>query len=467
MTVLESVQLEKLLKSAKNGCIYLARDRESGQRRIYREFDGSGEVYRKLSQLSCPHLPRIYQVQEEGGRTAVAEEYIPGDTLAFLLKKGCLPEIEAANVLCQLCDALTVLHQAGIIHRDIKPENLILWGDRLVLIDFDVSRIANAAHDTDTRIMGTTGYAAPEQYGFSQTDARADLYAAGVTFNEMLTGQHPSRELARGLFRPVIRRCIEVNVDKRYPTAAALRAAIARRLRYRKHRSASLVLAGIAAVAAVLLGIHAIFPPTPPLPSAETAAAVPQKETKPVLRETEPVPVEPETDAVSWVLPEQNQLSLSDEVVPAVNQGFTTPFTYDLDGDGREEEYIFGTLHRSVPAGYQHTLSDTFGLAGENQSERIVFPCVWKTEADGTISPVPEFAEILTGPQVQLCRTEGNESPAPEIYGVEDAVWQGGIQVLFSAKNLGSWYYSASAMLDGQLLTSATMSHVFDMSKQF
>lgn len=427
MTISESVQQEKLLKSAAHGCVYLARDRESGQRRIYREFEGSGDVYRTLAQLNSPHLPHIYAVQEEGERTAVVEEYIPGDTLAFLLEQGCLPEVQAADILCQLCDALTTLHRAGIVHRDVKPGNIILWGSKLVLIDFDASRITNTAQDTDTKILGTTGYAAPEQYGFSQTDARADLYAAGVMFNEMLTGFHPSRELAKGAFRPVIERCIEVNVDRRYQTAAELQAAVARRLRYRKHRRACLALVGIAAVVALSLGIYSIF---------------------------RPEPVQP-------------QLALSAEVAPAVNQGYTTPFTYDLDGDGTEEEYIFGTLHHNIPAGYQHTTSDSFGIAAGDTSQRIVYPCVWQTDADGALSPVPEFAEKLTQPSVQLCRTEGNDSPAPAIYEAEDSLWQGGVQVLFTVENLGSWYYSASATLDGQQLTAATMSHVFDISKQF
>ena len=461
MTILESVQTEKLLKSTEHSCIYLVRDRESGQRRIYREFEGSGEVYRKLAQLHCPHLPHVYEVREAEGRTAVLEEYIAGDTLAFLLDKGCLPEVEAAEILCQLCDALTALHQAGIVHRDIKPENLILRGSEAVLIDFDVSRITNPSHDTDTRVMGTTGYAAPEQYGFSQTDARADLYAAGVMFNEMLTGQHPSRELVKGPFRPVVGRCIEVNVDKRYHTAAELHAAIARRLRYRKHRRACLVSGGVAVVLILSLCTYGLARPkqaaaqtslpTPSVPEVTQAAA------------SEPtIPVEENAPT-----PSASLLPLSDQVMPADARGFTTPFTYDLDGDGTEEEYIFGTLHQNIPAGYQHTLSDSFGIAAGDESERIVFPCVWKQDADGTISPVPEFAELLAEPQVQLCRTAENESTAPAIYEATGPTWQGGIQVLFSIENLGSWYYSASATLDGQLLTAATMSHVFDLSKQF
>ncbi|MCI7093708.1 MAG: hypothetical protein MR940_07990, partial [Lachnospiraceae bacterium] len=72
--------------------------------------------------------------------------------------------------------------------------------------------------------------------------------------------------------------------------------------------------------------------------------------------------------------PIRTQLPLSDDTAPAVNQGFTTAFTYDLDGDGTEEEYFFGTLHQNIPAGYQHTLSDSFGIAAGDMSERTVFP---------------------------------------------------------------------------------------------
>ena len=163
--------------------------------------------------------------------------------------------------------------------------------------------------------------------------------------------------------------------------------------------------------------------------------------------------------------PIRTQLPLSDDTAPAVNQGFTTAFTYDLDGDGTEEEYFFGTLHQNIPAGYQHTLSDSFGIAAGDMSERTVFPCVWKTDADGSIVPVPEFAEKLIQPQVKLQRTEGNESPAPAICEADNSVWHGGVQVLFSIENPGPWYYSASATLDGQTLTAATMSHIFDISR--
>ena len=300
----------------------------------------------------------------------------------------------------------------------------------------------------------------PHNGGF----ARADLSAVGVTFNEMLIGQHPSRALAAGPFRPVIERCIEVNVDKRYQTAAELRAAVLRRLHYRKRRRLWLTVAGVSAAAILALGIFAASRPRPvqteAAPSVEAAALPEVPEAG-----TQAAAVTPEGTEPPASEPIRTQLPLSDDTAPAVNQGFTTAFTYDLDGDGTEEEYFFGTLHQNIPAGYQHTLSDSFGIAAGDMSERTVFPCVWKTDADGSIVPVPEFAEKLIQPQVKLQRTEGNESPAPAICEADNSVWHGGVQVLFSIENLGSWYYSASATLDGQTLTAATMSHVFDFSR--
>lgn len=226
MTIWESVQPEKLLKSAEYDRVYLVRDRATGERRIYREFTGNGAVYRKLFQLHCPHLPRIFQIQENGERTAVLEEYIPGDTLAFLLEKGCMPEAVAAELLCQLCDALIALHQAGIVHRDVKPENIILRGPDAVLIDFDAARLHKPESENDTQVLGTVGFAAPEQYGLSQSDTRTDIYSLGVLINVMLTGEHPSKKLAEGRMGRVVQRCTQVNPAKRYQNVLSLMEAI-------------------------------------------------------------------------------------------------------------------------------------------------------------------------------------------------------------------------------------------------
>jgi serine/threonine protein kinase len=106
----------------------------------------------------------------------------------------------------------------GAVHRDIKPENVILRETGAVLIDFDASRIYKEAQENDTKVLGTTGYAAPEQYGIAQTDGRADIYSLGVLMNVMLTGKHPATVLAGGRMGHIILRCTMMNPDKRFQT---------------------------------------------------------------------------------------------------------------------------------------------------------------------------------------------------------------------------------------------------------
>ena len=110
----------------------------------------------------------------------------------------------------------------GIIHRDVKPENVIVeMSGRVVLIDLNASRIESNA-SKDTVIMGTVGYASPEQLGLVQTDARADIYALGVLYNVMLTDQHPSVTIASGKAGRIVRKCTAVNPNERYQTATEL-----------------------------------------------------------------------------------------------------------------------------------------------------------------------------------------------------------------------------------------------------
>lgn len=169
----------RLLKESPRGSVRLIRHRESGRRFILRRFSGNGEVYRKLLDRSCRYLPLIYEAAEQGGENLVIEEFIEGDTLGFLLQGALFSQAETTQIVRQLCQALWVLHSMGAVHRDIKPENVILRGGDAVLIDFDAARLYKPEQSGDTHVLGTTGFAAPEQYGLSQSDLRADIYSMG------------------------------------------------------------------------------------------------------------------------------------------------------------------------------------------------------------------------------------------------------------------------------------------------
>ena len=216
----------KAIKHSERGSVSLLQNKQNGTRFIFRHYRGNGEVYRKLVGISCPNLPQIMETAERDGMVAVLEEYIQGDSLAYLLEGALFSPAEARKITRQLCNALWVLHQLGAVHRDIKPEYVIIRGSEAILIDFDASRIFKSDTNQDTQILGTTGYAAPEQYGIAQTDERADIYSLGVLLNIMLTGKHPSKELASGRLGRIVQKCTMVNPEKRYKSVLYLMEAL-------------------------------------------------------------------------------------------------------------------------------------------------------------------------------------------------------------------------------------------------
>lgn len=215
-------ETEKLLKQSPRGSVHLIRHKASGKKFVFRQYSGSCEVYKKLLTVQCPYLPQIAEAAEENGQSAVLEEYIIGDELSFLIEGVRLTDNETRLIVSHLCKALWVLHSMGVVHRDVKPENVIIRGSDAVLIDFDASRTYKPEMDTDTQVMGTTGYAAPEQFGLNQTDARADIYSLGVLMNIMLTGMHPTKKLASGKMGRIIQKCTMTSPDKRYQSVLQL-----------------------------------------------------------------------------------------------------------------------------------------------------------------------------------------------------------------------------------------------------
>lgn len=224
--ILEMFTLVSVL-SEKNDCRVLRlRHRKTNQDLVLRSFPKPVEAYELLCGICCRNLPLIYEVISTRDGQIVLEEYIDGLTVAQVLETGTYHPRGAKKVMVGVCAALTVLHDRGIIHRDVKPENVLVdTQGRVVLIDFNASRKVSLC-SKDTVIMGTVGYASPEQLGLSQSDARTDIYAAGVLMNVMLTGKHPTQGYAKGHAGAVIRKCTALNPEDRYQSAQKLSAAL-------------------------------------------------------------------------------------------------------------------------------------------------------------------------------------------------------------------------------------------------
>ena len=221
-TLLQIYQLVAVL-SDKNGCCTMrVRHRENGRDMVVHSLAAPVAAYELLCTIRCRQLPEIYDAITLENGQIILEEYLDGLTVDEVMQSGRYHPRGAKRVLCEVCKALMVLHERDIIHRDVKPENVIVTSDgRVVLVDFNASR-RMAVGQRDTVIMGTVGYASPEQLGLSQSDARTDIYAAGVMLNVMITGKHPTEEIVRGRLGRVVRKCTAVNPNERYQTAEIL-----------------------------------------------------------------------------------------------------------------------------------------------------------------------------------------------------------------------------------------------------
>ena len=219
-------ELVRMMKESPRGSVCHLRHRSTGRDFVLRHFTGSAEVYEKLLCCSCRNLPAILEVASRGNEHLTLEEFVQGDTLDFLLREALFTAEETRRIIRQVCQGLWVLHTLSAVHRDIKPENIILRGSEAVLIDFDAARLHKPQLAADTQVLGTTGFAAPEQYGLSQTDVRSDIYSLGILINVMRTGEHPSRKLAEGRLGRVVERCTRVNPRRRYKNVLRLMEAL-------------------------------------------------------------------------------------------------------------------------------------------------------------------------------------------------------------------------------------------------
>lgn len=220
----EQYSVVKVYKNTNEKSIALLRHNGLKRDMICRKGKGTGEAYKILRDIRFPSLPQVFEVAQTDKGFMVLEEYIKGATVSDILLNGLYDERGVKRVARELCDALSAIHSYGIVHRDIKPENVMITDEgKVKLIDFDASRLFKSGRSADTKIIGTVGYAAPEQFGLAQSDERTDIFSVGVLMNVMLTGEHPSKKLYKGKLSKIINKCIQLDPQKRYQTAAELK----------------------------------------------------------------------------------------------------------------------------------------------------------------------------------------------------------------------------------------------------
>ena len=208
----------------------LYRHRESHDLLICRNVPPGEDLsaYRQLMGRTHPHLATVYDVIEDDEAPAVLLEYVPGQSLDRILKDAPPKEKAVKRMALDICDGLIALHSMEIVHKDLKPENVIITPDGTArLIDFGIATVFGQGRPAETALLGTVGFAAPEQFGFNRTDGRTDIYSFGVLLNVLLVHEHPAaKKYGEGQAGRIIQRCLNTSPEDRYASAAELRKAL-------------------------------------------------------------------------------------------------------------------------------------------------------------------------------------------------------------------------------------------------
>ena len=445
--------------------------RADGTQAVLRRYDGENTLMRALLHVDIPQLPRVYVCGSVDGDTVTQEEYLDGRLLSELLRGTLLNERQTAAVAREICLALDQLHRLGYIHRDVKPENIMLMPDgRVALLDFDAATPVLGNPDTNTRLLGTTGYAAPEQFGFARCDPRADVFALGVLMNVMLTGEHPSVKLAGGRLGRVIARCVETNTDRRYANIQAL----CRELPKAHPGSACplcgrvtpgggcIYCGGPAAVRRKKIPIASIVSVLAALVCVVSAAVC-----LPVLRREREQAALPEPVSLTeqqmqegfWYELDEAKIQRAEPLTPlGAYTGealpYSIPFLFDLDGDGEQEQYYLA-LVQFWPGSENIFISPSgsHGFEPGGQDNEFLMPAICKKTDDGRYTLVPELAPLLENARIEVYYA--GAQPEKDVQGMrlQDAqwgVWQGAVQIVFGYENLGTWLYVCDAQLCGE-----------------
>ena len=265
--------VDEFLKEGEDSCTVLVKETATGifcvlkwGRKIQAEMlQNEMEILQKLTEMGLTGIPKAYRIFEENGGVYFLREYIEGTPLSqMVMQKGGIQERELCKISLKICQAVENFQKLEdpMIHRDIKPENIVgTPTGETVFIDFGTMRSYKKDSQRDTFVVGTRGTAAPEQYGYRQTDQRTDVYAIGQTMLYMVTESYELDQLSEckisRKLKKIIEKACSFEPDKRYADAAELRKAIEKC--QEDNRKVVHKKAGAAAGLITVAGILAVF----------------------------------------------------------------------------------------------------------------------------------------------------------------------------------------------------------------
>ena len=190
----------------------------------------SYDVYLYLAKHPISGIPKVHYLKQNEDKLIVLEEYIDGEDLETLIdQRGPAPTRNILHIVKKLSRILIELEHAEppIIHRDIKPSNVILTKtNEVYLIDFDAAKLADKNASRDTHLLGTKGYAAPEQFGFGASGLNTDLYGLGVLMNTLAMGEYSETITPNTIIGPLVESCTKLDAKERFRNPEALLNAI-------------------------------------------------------------------------------------------------------------------------------------------------------------------------------------------------------------------------------------------------
>ena len=212
---------KKIAPLGTKGNLWIVEDTVTGKHFAMRKAPAHMQpVYEEIASICHAGIVDVTDTFLYQGFLYVVEEYLEWDLLSDVIAGRKLSKRCIFSIGKQIFDALAALHEHRIVHRDIKPENIMMDAiGHVKLIDFDIARLYTEEKRSDTAAKGSRGYAPPEQFGFGQTDSRTDIYALGVTLNELAVGELPENKMCGGKLGIIVKRCTQFDPKKRYQSA--------------------------------------------------------------------------------------------------------------------------------------------------------------------------------------------------------------------------------------------------------